>query len=390
MGFLFGLFKHSSWGRTFRVQQIVKSRPNRLRAIISKFKYWVVQKIVASGLWELAFSTQVSDRLMGSCKAFKPDVIFSTCTDLSYAELTLQLVEALKVPLCFQVEDDWPGDLYTRGIARLLVRNRLNRNIRTLLTKSTLCISNGPLMTEAYLQRYGRHFEPVFLCDDLARFDHIRQRVQNTADGFTIVYSGSLQLDRWEGLIDLDTAIGLLPPEIGAVRIRVFTNYLPLVAKERLAASPRIELRPGLADKDVPAALKEADLLFLPESFHMKWRRYIRYSISSKSHLYMMAGRPALVYGPAGIGVVEYARNEKWAKVVDERCPATLAQAVTALLNDNTETQALLARAREVALERHDSPMVQKQFLHLLRRCAGGNENTHSSLTGKTTAQVNA
>lgn len=369
-GQLFGRLKYSSWGHAFREQRVVAEQPRAFRRAVRNLKTQLVRWVAAGGLWELVFATRISASLVESCQRFQPDVLYSICTDLSHVELTLQLAEALKVPLCIQVEDDWFGTLYATGFARMLLRDRVKRAVHKLLSVSSTRLSNGPVMSEAYLKDYGCMFEPVYLSDDIARFDGLPDGAPDRSSGHTITYSGSLGQDRCDGLIDLDQALEFLPAEIGTVRIVVFASHVPPEAAERLNSRPRIELRAGLADEAVPAALKEADVVFLPESFHPKWRQYMRYSISSKAHIYMMSGRPALVYGPAGIGVVEYARSDNWAELVDERSPAQLACMLATLLTDQTKVARLVARARAVALRNHDARQVREQFRLALVRCA--------------------
>lgn len=54
---------------------------------------------------------------------------------------------------------------------------------------------------------------------------------------------------------------------------------------------------PGSHDQ-LPAVLAGCDVLFLPGHFDTAYQNAIQLSLSSKAHLYMMSGRPILVYGP--------------------------------------------------------------------------------------------
>jgi len=65
--------------------------------------------------------------------------------------------------------------------------------------------------------------------------------------------------------------------------------------------------------------LKGADILFLPETFETQKAQAIQYSISTKATFYMMSERPILVYASPITGIVEYAKRDKWAFVVDEK-----------------------------------------------------------------------
>jgi glycosyltransferase involved in cell wall biosynthesis len=370
-GKLFGRLKYSSWGDAFRNQRVpVQQSPACYHRIMQTAKTKVVEWVAASGIWELLFATRMSHTLIQACKEFQPDLVYSVCTDLSHMELTLQIVDALGLPLCLQVEDDWLGSLYGNGIARVLLRRRVEQGVKRLLSISTTRLSNGPAMSCGYLRDYGVTFEPVFLSDDIARFDAVPDNQAKPGDGHVIVYSGSLGQNRHDGILDLDAAVDMLPQEIGPVAIRVFTYHVPMEVARMFSRRPRIELNPGLSDDAVPAALKASDVLILPESFRPDWRHYMRYSISSKAHLYMMAGRPCIVYGPAGVGVVEYAREERWARLVDVQSPTALSAALLDLLTNPWNVKALVERARAVALKNHDAQVVREQFRQALVRCA--------------------
>lgn len=369
LGWLFGRAKASSWAGSFRSQGPSANASRRSAALVRRLKSSVVKWIVATGLWERLFATRISPGLLSWARAFAPDLLYSTCTDLSYLQLTLGLSRMLGCRVCLQVDDDWLGALYNRGVGRVVSRPSVERLVAELLAEASLRISNGPLMTEAYLRRYGVPFEPVFLAEDIARFDASPPRRTAGDDEVSIVYSGSLQLDRWEGIIDLDDALSSEMGEAFRSRIEVYTTHLPPEAEMAFSGRRRIHVKPGLADRDVPSVLKGADILFLPESFRERWRTYTRFSISSKAHLYMMAGKPAVVYGPDGIGVVEYARQAGWGSVVDRRDRESLAVALTSLVRDTVERRGLLERARRVALANHELGHVRERFRSLLVEC---------------------
>jgi glycosyltransferase involved in cell wall biosynthesis len=329
-------------------------------------KAQAVSWVVANGLWELAFPAFISPGLLEWCKTFNPDIIYSTCTDISYISLTLQLKRLLQVPLCLQVDDDWMGCRYRRGVGRLTARPVLERKVQSLLAGADLRISNGPLMTRVFLERYAVHFEPVYLADDIRRFDEVGGGGVGSPERPVIVYCGSLILGRWQGILDLDDALGTLGEWGEHVTIHVHTHHVPMEAADAFKCRPRIRVLPGPSDAEVPGILCRADLLILPESFLSSVRDYIHLSISSKAHLYMMSGRPSLVYGPAGVGVVEYARSERWAKVVDRPDREALASAVRNLLKDPMEAQAQVTQARGVALRNHQIQQVRESFRSML------------------------
>jgi len=213
-----------------------------------------------------------------------------------------------------------------------------------------------------YKQRYSAKFTPIMLCDDLERYRTAIPRRLTDEDTISIVYSGSLGLDRWQSLIDVAKAAQILCMEGYKVRIDAFTQGLLPEAEEALRQYSVIVLHDALSDAEVPGTFKGADILLLPEGFDPAVVRFIKLSISSKSHLYMMSEKPILVYGPAGVGVVEYAKNDGWGFVVTDRDTGKLRDAITRLVSDNVLKEQLLKRCRYVSSKNHDASVVREDF----------------------------
>ena len=366
-GKLFAQAKGSSFGTAYHQQTVRADSESCYKSFFRRIKCILVGSLVSTGLWELIFWPRPSKALIEWCESFQPDVIFTSCTDLSYMELSLSLQQTLGIPLCLQVEDDWLRTLYAKGWTAPFLRPLVKRKIRSLLNESSLFLSLGPLMTAEYERRYQKHFQTVYLADNIERFDQcIPKRLGNDSK-FIIVYSGSLYLGRWRGLLDLDSALSQMAVES---EIRVFTGHIPPEAASAFAACPRIQTHPGLKDAEVPSLFKGADMLFLPESFEAKYQDYIRFSISSKAHIYMMSGRPIVVYGPSEAGVVEYARTNGWATVVDQRNIDGLAEAVMSIEGRSPEIDETLRRGRSTAERNHDDDQVRLRFKQLLTDCA--------------------
>ncbi|KAB2661768.1 MAG: glycosyltransferase family 4 protein [Verrucomicrobia bacterium] len=369
-GNLFARTKRSSFGTAFRQQSIQHSADAWLKRKLRGIKCSTIDSLVKTGLWELLFWTRPSQRMTEWCLQFKPDLIYTTCTDLSYIELSLYLKSALNIPMSLQVDDDWLGTLYTKGLSAHFLRPFVEKKINRLLSDSSVCLSTGPLMSGEYMRRYGKHFESIYLCDDFRRFDEAPSIRSDPSSRFVIVYSGSLYLGRWKGLLDLHSAIsqGSLANE--DILIKVYTGHIPLEAGEAFASCNRMQIFPGLSDSQVPGVLKGADMLFLPESFEAKYQDYIRFSISSKAHIYMMSGRPIIVYGPSGMSVIEYARDEGWALVVDRRDLRGLGAAIQNIRRDKSYSIEILQKARTVAEKNHNAEKVRNHFKNNLRKCA--------------------
>jgi glycosyltransferase involved in cell wall biosynthesis len=110
-----------------------------------------------------------------------------------------------------------------------------------------------------------------------------------------------------------------------------------------------------------------SDVLIICYDFDSESFRQARFSMPSKLPECMASGTPILVYGPAGLPVVEYARREGWGKVVDSPDPVALQCALRELMDSIILREQLGEKAKRLAVEMHDAKMVSERFRSILK-----------------------
>jgi glycosyltransferase involved in cell wall biosynthesis len=80
----------------------------------------------------------------------------------------------------------------------------------------------------------------------------------------------------------------------------------------------------------------------------------------------MFSDRPILVYSAAITGIAMYAKEERWAEVVDRQDPQCLAQALQRLLTDTKHRENILANARRTVIKNHQLSTIQQSFYERL------------------------
>lgn len=322
--------------------------------------------LVDSGAWELIFAPRLSERLVKFVDSFRPEALFVQGCDIGFMRLPLLISARCGAPIHFDIVDDWVMHLY-RGWPLGLMNGVVRRTFSKLAHASARRYTIGDMMAETYRERYGLDFTPLLQCDDQERFTSARVGgAAAGSDTVEIVYSGSLALRRWESLLDLAEACSRARVPGKRISITAYVPFVPPEAAEALRSAPCLTVKQAVPDAEVPRVLANAGLLFLPESFDRAIGEYIRLSVSTKAHLYMMSGRPALVYGPAGTGTVEYARSHGWAYVVDRPGPEGLVEALQDLLGDERRCLDLTWRAAEVAAARHVGAVVREKLRRAL------------------------
>jgi glycosyltransferase involved in cell wall biosynthesis len=315
---------------------------------------------VNSGLWELLFRVKHNKNLVQWIREVNPEIIYAHGSDLSFMRVALLCRSTLRIPLCLHMTDDFPSILYHDSIARPIMKPIVRTTFEKLVRAADICLGTGEAMRLSYLAQYAKNFEPMYMYDYAARYNDRPPKLDLSCH--VIVCIGSLGIDRWRSLCDVAAAVRNLRLDGKKVLIKAYASHVPEEAARRLRGLDEVEWHPCPKDNDVPSVLASADVLLLTEGFTNYAKRYAKLSISTKAHLYMMAKRPILVYGPAYVGVVEYARNEKWGLVVDQQRTSALVNAVSHLLSNSTLIKRLLTQCARVLEQNHSESRVKAQF----------------------------
>ena len=338
---------------------------------INKLSFWSLFKnkigkfLLNTGLWELIFKPILSKEMMTFIEKFDPQIIYCQGYSLSFSWLPVMIHEKTNIPICFQTGDDWPSSLYRNSPLAFVFKTIVHQAVTSLLSESTVRLANGKLMAEEYLKRYGKSFEPLMMCDEPARFSRAVPKRVVSKDTISIVYSGRIKgCD--EALIDICKSAETLEKEGFKIRVTAFATTIPQEVVNKLCKISNLKIMPGPSHEELPSYLKGADILFLPENFEPVRCKYIRFSISTKAHFYMMSEKPILVYADPVTGIMDYAKEDEWACTVEERNLDKLTQALRELLTKNEYCKKLVDKGLEVIAINHDADKAKARLLFIL------------------------
>ena len=322
--------------------------------------------LIRSGLWEVVFEVRVSKSMEGFIERFAPDLIYCQGYSIGYAMLPLLIERRFRIPICFQTTDDWPSYTYHTFPVGWLLRRRA----RQLIARSTVCMAFGVKMQQAYSQRYNKNFLVTYHADRFERFsEKVPEDVTHTR---AIVFTGSLGLRRYDAIDDLLKVVRSLNDGPAFLEIHVYCTGIPKEIPKSLRIAREVKFMRLPSHDSLPSVLRQANVLFLPESFSVD-PGMLDLSLSTKCHLYMMSGRPILAYGPSYSGTIDYACREGWAEVVTERNEEQLRSAVRRLaFDDSYSGEALIRRAKDVALRNHSEIVCQSNFRHAMLLALAG------------------
>jgi len=324
--------------------------------------------LLDTGLYELIFRPVLSPHLIDWVKKFKPDIIFAQGYCLTFTWLPVMLAKHFNLPIAYYPTDDWPNETYrskASGVPFIsrLVGQTVDSSSHVLVAASSVCIAFNRYMQEEYLERYGKNFSVLMHGDEFARFDALQPDRRTVATETWIVCTGGFYENRLSLLSDLDEACEILISRGVKVKASVFpVNDLP---KAVTSSFRHIIVEPCPTHNGLAAILKGADILFLPERFD-ETSEGIRLSVSSKAHLFMLSGRPTIIYSAPVTGIARYAKEENWAMVVEVRSPEKLAEAIVELIRNPCRSEELINNAKALAEKNHNLRNIREEFHRII------------------------
>ncbi|MEX2642692.1 MAG: hypothetical protein WD270_04520 [Acetobacterales bacterium] len=296
---------------------------------------------------------------------FRPDVLYTILGGNPVMEIVEAIRARFALPLVVHFMDDWPAVIYRGGLLSGLERTRMERLLHGLVGRADACLGIGDAMCRAFAGRFGREFLPFQNPVEAGRWSKPAPR--DSAGPVMLVYTGSVYADaQGDSLVDVAGAVAALAREGMGIRMDIHAPDFQLAPFRRRLALPNVRLLPPIEDDAVFfARLSSADMLVLPVNFDRRSVEFIRYSMPTKVPAYLASGTPVLVFGPAGVAQVDYARDAGWGRVVSVPDRRSLQAAIREVAND-APLRARLVAAAERALPAHDATAVRPRFQQVL------------------------
>ncbi|MGK7873242.1 MAG: glycosyltransferase [Xenococcaceae cyanobacterium] len=308
---------------------------------------------------------QVTPDLRQWIREFNPEVLYTCLGSIGYIELVEQIQQEFDLPLVIHLMDDGVTDPNKRGLFGWYIRSNYRSKFLSLFPKTSVRMAICEAMAKEYSERYGRSFIHFQNTVDFKRCLGFLSNNFQIKSPAKIVYVGSIYpFAQLQSLIDCCQAVKKINQEGSTVQLEIYThkNLFGKYAKLLQISSEINWHNIPLEEEFLWKILAEADILLLPVNFDSKSIHFIRLSMPTKVPTYLTSGTPILVYGPAGVAQVEYAREQGWGYVVDQRDRDTIIQAIVHLIKDIDLRKKLSGKAKETAQQNHDSTKVRIAF----------------------------
>lgn len=305
--------------------------------------------------------------------AFRPTVLYTILGSNAMMELAERLRVRFRLPLVVHIMDDWASVVYRGGLLSPWQRRKKERLIRHLINVAATRCAICEAMAEAYQRRYRQPFLSFQNTIDVGSWRRFEKDPRGVGSPVRAAYIGSvLPFAQLDSLVDCCKAIQALCEEGFPISLEIFSpSHLAEQYRQQLVVGTAISLNDTISDDEAFfATLQAVDILVLPVNFDRYTIDFIRYSMPTKIPAYLTVGTPILAYGPGEVAQISYAAATGWGLVVTARDIEQLKLAFRQLSTNTSLRVELSRRARAIAAQRHDAPVVRSEFQAALTNAA--------------------
>ncbi|MFA6393164.1 MAG: glycosyltransferase [Candidatus Paceibacterota bacterium] len=212
-----------------------------------------------------------------------------------------------------------------------------------------------------YIKRYGKDISKKIITIHNSTFPEPYLKTKEFFEAkppYTIIFTGRIYWPQIRSIKNLMEAIS----EINDIEIKL-KIYSPspkdYLKKIGIFESKNIEIN-VTSPTEIPEIQSNADILFLPLSWHTQSQAIIDTATPGKLTDYLMAGRPILIHAPASTFLAKYAKENNFAEVVDEENSDILKKAIKKLIIDKEYSSNLIINARKTFYNNHDASVNTK------------------------------
>lgn len=294
---------------------------------------------------------------------FDPQILYVQVQARDEVLFVQELHAFLKIPMIIHIMDDWPSFISSTGLFKKYWHNKIDRELRKLLSSAHALMSISDEMAREYRTRYGKSFTTFHNPIDIQFWKQHQRTNYDLSISPVILYAGRMG-------VGIESSLELIAKAISKVNRKLGMSIrFVLQTQEKISWFEKyscVEHTGFIEYRDLPRKFSEADFLILPYDFSKISLRYVKYSMPTKVSEYMISGTPIIVFAPEETALVKYAQECDWAKVVTENDIDVLSEAITQFVENRKMREHMAQNAISIAEKNHNSVSVTKQFRNLI------------------------
>jgi len=344
--------------------EITKERPSRL--ILNKLKHLVKRLWFLGALGGIfIILSQIIMIIRAGTKAIKKEEIEIMLGFSDYGPTMIStyfLHKITKKPYYIFLFDIYKNNFYPvfpAGFLANIFEPKILKNAEKIIVTNEATLNY-------YAQIYGEEIRKKITIIYNSTFpkSYLKLHTEyNPKPPYTILYTGRISWPQIRSLKNLIKALEQIN-DID-VKLEIYCpNPKDYLKKISIIESKKVKISIAPPQK-MPEIQTQADILFLPLSWHTKSQKIIDTATPGKLADYLISNRPILIHAPTSTFLVKYAKENNFALVVDEENIEKLKSAIKTLLSDKTFTKRLIENAKATFFKNHDANKNFKIFENL-------------------------
>ncbi len=279
---------------------------------------------------------------------FDPEVVLYRPTPKTPAlhNAAMHLIDKLQKPLVTWIMDDWPVAFADEDPSAAAA---LEKDWRTLLSRSSVRLAISDAMSTAFQARYGLPFVPVANGVDPNDWP---EKKRDTGGALKVRYAGSLAENMTlSSIVTVAQAVERLASRGINVRFEIKTRALwqRLIAPHLKGLKRTHIVVADLEPDEYRAWLAGADVSVIAYNFDKKSRSYIQYSLANKLPECLASGAPLVAFGPPDVATIAVLEKHDIGVRVTEDSVDAVSDTLESLATNPDQRRTLGDKARQIA-----------------------------------------
>ena len=256
---------------------------------------------------------KITRKDFATIKDFEPQVIYTVGETFAALNLSYRLSKSLNIPIVIHFMDNWKNNIEWASNPLLKgYQKKLSDYCDLCYSRTSECIAIGERMAEEYTKKSGvKHTVIMNSIETKSLYCNAKKSVKKVQ----FLYAGGLHLGRDEALREIGKCIDCACNDTGKqAEFLIYTSEdnISLYADE-FKSLEHTKLIAAVPHNRICELYRSADVLVHVENSALTNNEFFKYSVSTKISEYLATGRPFLFWGPKGIYLLDFLRENRLA-----------------------------------------------------------------------------
>lgn len=287
--------------------------------------------------YETRLRIDISDEFDKWITEINPQIIYTSIGDIAMAEFIIKLhAKYPNIKFVIHGFDDWMSPTY-KVWNETIHRRKAEQLFKRILSFSSVRFTSSEMMTKDYAVKYGYDFvcfpNPVKISDQVAK-------VSKRTNKNNVVFTGKISWHNNHAIKEMMLAVEMINMKGQDLTFDIYTDSSKSQLESFISKIPvSTVIHEPVPNNQIPDILANASILYLPINIDKQTAKFAKYSMSTKMGEYLSSGVPVIYYGPEGMAMTEFLKENDCAHIISEHNLDKLQQVIIDCLKSKNNTK---------------------------------------------------